>query len=108
VYDEVSVNILKISAPVISSPLTYTCNKSLSMCVFPSSLEYSEIKPLFKNGDKTNMMNYRSMSLLISSSKVIENVIVARLLHHIKSNSILSINNVVSGIIHPQNSLLLI
>jgi hypothetical protein len=28
-YDEISVKILKWSAPFISSPLTYICNKSL-------------------------------------------------------------------------------
>jgi hypothetical protein len=53
-------------------------------------LKYSEIIPLFKNGDKTNMMNYRPISLLTSFSKVIEKVIFVRLLRHIKNNNILS------------------
>jgi hypothetical protein len=70
-YDEISVNILKISAPAISSPLAYICNKSFSTGVFPTRLKYSEIIPLFKNGDKTDMMNYRPTSLLTSFSKVI-------------------------------------
>jgi hypothetical protein len=89
-YDEISVNILKASAPAIISPLTYICNRVLSGGVFPSRLKYSEIIPLFKTGDKTNMMNYRPISLLTSFSKVIEKVIFARLLNHIKDNKILS------------------
>jgi Notch-like protein len=65
-------NILKISAPAIGSPLTYIYNKSFSTGVFPICLNYSDIISLFKNGDKTNMMNYRPISLLTSFSKVIE------------------------------------
>jgi hypothetical protein len=41
-------------------------------------LKYSEIKPLFKKGDKTSMMNYRPISLLTSFLKVVEKVIYAR------------------------------
>jgi hypothetical protein len=85
-YDEISVNILKISAPAISSPLAYICNKSFSMGVFSTRLKYSEIIPLFKNGDKTNAINYRPISLLTSFSKVIEKAILVRLLCHIKYN----------------------
>jgi hypothetical protein len=42
-------------------------------------LKYSEIKPLFKNGDKTNMTNYRPISLLTSCSKVVEKVLYAKI-----------------------------
>ena len=35
-YDEILVKILKSSAPFISSPLTYICNKSLELGIFPS------------------------------------------------------------------------
>jgi hypothetical protein len=49
-YDEISVKILKISTPFISSPLTHICNRVLSTGVFPSRMKYSEIIPIFKNG----------------------------------------------------------
>jgi hypothetical protein len=83
------VKILKISAPFIRSPLTYICNRIFSTGVFPSLLKYAEIKPLFKNGDRVNMTNYRSISLLTSFSKVVEKVIYIRLHQHIMSNKIL-------------------
>jgi hypothetical protein len=66
---------LKISAPAISSPLVYICNTSFSAGVFPTHLKYYEIIPLFKNGDKTNVMNYRPISLLTFFSKVVEKAI---------------------------------
>jgi hypothetical protein len=37
-YDEIPQNILKISMPFILSPLTYICNKSLSLGIFPMRL----------------------------------------------------------------------
>jgi hypothetical protein len=63
-YDEISMKILKISAPFISSPLCRIINISLNMGVFPTRLKYSIITPLHKRGDKNNVTNYRPISLL--------------------------------------------
>ena len=35
-YDEISMKILKISSPFISSPLCYICNKAISTGIFRS------------------------------------------------------------------------
>ena len=40
-YDEIPTKILKISAPFISSPLNYICNKSIISGTFPTRLKYS-------------------------------------------------------------------
>lgn len=89
-YDEVSTRILKISAPYISAPLNYICNKSIRSGIFPSRLKYSMVKPIFKKGDSTNMINYRPISLLTSFSKVFEKIIYNRLMQHIEANNILT------------------
>jgi Notch-like protein len=70
--DEIWVKIPKIRAPFISSPSLYIYNRSLSTGVFPTRLKYSVIEPLLKNGDKSNMSNYRLISLMTSFSKVFE------------------------------------
>jgi hypothetical protein len=54
-YDEVSTKILKISAPFINSPLSYTYNKSMLSGTFPTRLKYAIVKPLLKKGDKENI-----------------------------------------------------
>jgi hypothetical protein len=62
-YDEIKVRILKISLPYIISALTYICNRSLSTGTFPTRLKYSQINPVFKKGNKTDISNYRPISL---------------------------------------------
>lgn len=64
-YDEISQYILKISLPFILETLTYMCNKVLNLGVFPSRLKYSQINPIFKKGDRTDIANYTLISLLI-------------------------------------------
>jgi hypothetical protein len=53
------MELIKASAIFISSPFTYIINKSLSTGIFPKHLKYSEIIPIYKKGDKTDMSNYR-------------------------------------------------
>ena len=55
-YDEIT-KIIKISSPFIISPLTYICNRMLSTGTFPDRLKFSEIKPIYKKGNKTLITN---------------------------------------------------
>jgi Notch-like protein len=82
-YDEIPQNILKLSLLFILSPLTYMCNKSLSLGIFPRRLKYSQINLIYKKGADSDMANYRPISLLTSFSKIFEKVIFNRLQHNI-------------------------
>lgn len=62
-YDGISTKLLKISSSFISSPLTYICNKSISLGIFPHRLKYAVVKPLFKKGDRSSISNYRPISM---------------------------------------------
>jgi hypothetical protein len=89
-YDEISVEVLKISSPFIISPLTYISNKMLSIGIFPESLKYAEIKPCFKGGCENEPSNYRPISLLTSFSKIPEKIILSRLNQHICDHNIIA------------------
>jgi len=89
-YDGIPTNILKISTPFITSPLTYICNKSLSLGIFSFRLKFSEIIPIHKKGNRIDITNFRPISLLTSFSKILEKVIFARLYQHIDQNNILA------------------
>jgi hypothetical protein len=65
-YDEISTKILKSSIYYISPPLTCVliCNRILLSGTFPTRLKFSEVKRMFKKGDKKDTSNYRPVSLL--------------------------------------------
>jgi hypothetical protein len=96
-FDEIPLRILKISMPLITSTLTYLCNKSLSKGSFPTSLKFSQITPIFKKGDKSELTNCRPISLLTSFSKFFEKLIYTRLNKHIIYNKILVVEQYVFG-----------
>jgi len=51
-YDRISTGLLKVSSAFIISPLTYICNKSISLGVFLDRLKYAVVKSLFKKVTK--------------------------------------------------------
>jgi len=61
---------------LISKPLSYICNKSIQTGVFPDCFRYESVKPLFKNGDRSSISNYRPVSLLPVFSKLLEKTTV--------------------------------
>jgi len=87
-YDEISTRLMKMSAPYIVSPLTYITNKILSTGIFPDRLNYSEVKPLYKDGNALDFSNYRPISLLTSFSKVIEKILHKRLYHFLDQQKV--------------------
>jgi Notch-like protein len=89
-YDEISTELLKITAPFISRPLNYICNKVITKGIFPDRLNYSIIKSLYKKGNKKDVSNYRPISLLTSFSKILEKVIPIRLLEHLHKTNVIS------------------
>jgi hypothetical protein len=52
-------------------------------------LKVSVVRPLYKKGDKTNMSNYRPISLLTTFSKILDKVMYNRLSHYLLTNNIL-------------------
>ncbi|PNF31336.1 hypothetical protein B7P43_G10907, partial [Cryptotermes secundus] len=88
-YDEISTKIIKLSMLYIMSPLIYICNRSLATGTFPSRLKYSQIHPVHKKGDASEVSNYRPISVLTSFSKIFEKVIYNRVYAHVVLNNIL-------------------
>jgi hypothetical protein len=88
-YDGISIKILKLSIPCISSLLTYLCNLMISTGMFPTRLKFAEIEPLYKKGEMANISNYGPICLMTSFSKIFEKIIFTRLIHHLNYNHIL-------------------
>ena len=69
-------------------PLTLLINQTLSTGIFPSELKISRVMPLFKNGDTSNINNYRPISILPSITKIFEYVIFHQLFDYMSHNAL--------------------
>lgn len=69
-------------------PLLLIINQSLSLGIMPSSMKSATVRPLLKKPgmDKNVMSNYRPVSNLTFTSKVIERVVAAQLEDHFTIN----------------------
>jgi hypothetical protein len=89
-HDGISGKILKHCAHIISKPLTYICNMSLITGTSPDRCKYATVRPIHKKREITEMDNYRPISLLMTCSKILERVMLNRLVQHLEVNNILS------------------
>lgn len=88
--DTSPARIVKDIAPVIAAPLTFLINASLLSGTFPTSEKTAKINPVFKNGDRSNIDNYRPISVLNILSKTIERVVYNQLADYLEENFFLS------------------
>ena len=88
--DEIPLNILKSSIIYISVPLSHLINSSIATGIFPKALKNAKICPIYKSGEKTDIANYRPISILSSFSKIYEKVIFTRLVTFCERNNIIS------------------
>ena len=56
---------------------------------YPTRLKFAEVKPLYKKGERTDISNYRPISIL-PFSKIFEKIILRRLIQHLDHNRILA------------------
>ena len=88
--DLLSPRLLKEGADILSEPLAKIFNLSLNSSYFPTVWKQANVVPVFKKGDKTNISNYRPISLLSCVGKVFEKCIFKYLHNYIVSNSLIS------------------
>jgi hypothetical protein len=89
-YDSISPKLLQQTFEGLISPIVHTVNLSLTTGIVPDKMKIAKVVPIFKNGDKKLISNYRPVSLLPVLSKIIERAVYNRLYKYITSKSILS------------------
>ena len=91
-HDGISTKLLKSLTDVISIPLAVVLNKSLAEGIVPDEMKIAKVIPIYKSKDHQSFTNYRPISLLPATSKVMEKIVHKRLygflnMHHILYNS---------------------
>ena len=74
-YDGISNKILKYIKYEISNALTLIISQMMTTGIFPDAFKKSKITPIFKKGESSLLINYRTISLLPTISKIFEQII---------------------------------
>lgn len=88
--DEIRAETIKEILEYISEPLAFLINKIFTTGVCPRSFKVAVVKPLFKQGDKTEVTNYRPISLITSFTKIFEKVLKRRIDVYTKKFNLIS------------------
>jgi len=88
-FDGISIDIIKLSISLIAKPLATIVNKSFSTGTFPDLLKIAKVRPVHKNGDKSEFTNYRPISVLPSFSKIFEKLMYNRLTDYLSKHCVL-------------------
>ena len=70
IYD--STKFLKMSAPIICQSLSKILKFSTKEGIYPEMLKKAKVTPIFKQGDKSDLNNYRPISVLLIISSIFE------------------------------------
>ncbi len=73
--DKLPVRFLRDGAKVIAKPLTHIINLSVMTDTVPRELKEALVTPIYKKGDKLNVIIYRPVSILCIVSKILERAI---------------------------------
>ena len=80
------------SASLIACPLTHVINMSLIHGVVPDDLKLARVVPLYKKNNKTEVGNYRPVSILGVISKVFERVVYDQIEKYLQDRGLLDTN----------------
>ena len=90
--DGIDSYFIRISCDVITLYITQLYSLSFDFGIYPECLKTAKIIPIFKTGLKTEVNNYRPISLLSNFSKFLEKLIYSRLTKFLEKHKILRDN----------------
>ena len=84
--DNIPCKLLKIAADVGAPSLTCIFNQPLLTDIYPSDWKLTKVTPIFKNGSKTDLNNYRPISVIPAVTKIFEKIIYDQLYIYLNVN----------------------
>lgn len=92
VYD-MTLNIILSIWPIISNILVVLVNNMFQTGTYPNVLKSTRVCPVYKGkGDRSDLNNYRPITIVPTISKLIESILSSYLMMHLESNELLTEN----------------
>ena len=88
--DDISAKLIRECADLISIPLCNIFNKSLSSGLFPDDWKCARVTPLFKQGERTDVNNYRPISVISVIPRVFERIVYDQLYSFLANEEIIT------------------
>ena len=88
--DGIGPKLLYEAGRAIVPSLTKLLNLCFSSSKVPQMWKHANVMPLFKKGDPSELNNYRPVSLLSCTSKIMERIVFKNVFNYIRDNGILS------------------
>ena len=89
-HDGISPRMLHMAGHSIVPSLTKLINLSLKHSKVPRIWKIANVLPLFKKGDRSDMNNYRPVSVLPCASKILERIVFKNVFNYFRDNHLLS------------------
>lgn len=110
-YDKISAKFLKRVVLELKYIYSELINKMFNNGVFPECFKLGIVSPIYKKDCKQTMSNYRGISVLTDSSKIVEKILYKRVSSHLNVNKLIHKNqfgfvkNTTSACIHLFNEI---
>lgn len=88
--DEIPCSLLVLMEPFVSGPLLHILNRCFDDGVYPDSMKLARVVPLYKNGAKEAVSNYRPISIISVFAKVFDEIIYNRLMDFLLKSEVFS------------------
>ena len=90
--DKISARFVRECADLICMPICDIFNQSISQGTFPDDWKYARVTPLYKQGDRGDVNNYRPISVIPIVAKVFEKIVYEQLYAYLEAHDILCQN----------------
>ena len=88
--DGVPLHAIKECFAVIGPHLLHMINRSIATHVFPAAWKIARVTPIHKSGDRSDVSNFRPISILSVLSKITEKVVSMQLVSYLLGNHLLT------------------
>ena len=86
--DKISARLIRECADLICIPISDIFNQSISLGIFLDDWKCARVTPLFKQGDRDDLNNYRPISVISFVAKVFERIAYDQLHAYLEQHDI--------------------